>query len=224
MTTPPTYRCAACSTTVLDTSRPACANCGVDFTKVMPTLDAQVGSPSAVVDKVGDAGSAREAPADPLVAPPGAIVQAVASGGSRRGWIILGSVIFAAILAAAGFIGLTESGALTPHHTITGDFQLNSSDFSGITVIGTSCQGKSGYGDIVPGAGVTIKDGDGKLLAATSLGSGTGNVMTCDFKFSLTNVPEVAFYTITISRRGDLSYSLAQMQSNSWTLSLTLGS
>jgi hypothetical protein len=150
-----------------------------------------------------------------------------ASGGARRGWLVLGVVIFLAIVAAAAFLGATNSGLLTPHHTIKGTFALidttGNALFPSITSTGGVCQGSGGYGDISPGISVVIKDGDGKTLATTQLGSGSGGSTRCDFAFDLENVPEVAFYSIEISHRGALSYSLADMKAMDWSLDLTLG-
>jgi hypothetical protein len=129
-------------------------------------------------------------------------------------------VIFIAIVAAAAFISLGASGALLPKHTVTGSFVLTDTTetFSG------SCSGRGGYSDVRAGTNVVLKDGDGKLLATGSLGTGTGIGSTCSFSYSLPGVPEVPFYTIEVGSRGDLSYSLAEMRSMDWRVDLTLGS
>jgi hypothetical protein len=164
---------------------------------------------------------------EPLVAPdaPIAISTTAAPSSSRRGWIILGGVIFAAVVGAAAFIGLNNSGALAPHHDITGSFELidTNTSFSSISTSGSTCKGTGGYGDIGPGTNATLKDGDGKILATGSLGQGAGNATHCSFAFALPAVPEAPFYQIEVGHRGGLTYSLADMQGFGWTLSLTLG-
>jgi hypothetical protein len=74
------------------------------------------------------------------------------------------------------------------------------------------------------GAGVTLKDGDGKVLATSFLGSGSGTQNSCTFTFNLLNIPEVPFYTVEVSHRGQLSYSLSDLKAQGWILSLSLGS
>jgi hypothetical protein len=156
---------------------------------------------------------------------PAAPYIASASGGLRRIWIVLGIVIFAAIVAAAAVVALAGSGTLTPHHTIAGDFDLIATDqtFPSIEMVGGGCNGTGGYSDIAPGAPVTLKDGDGKVLGSTVLGEGSGSVTNCDFKFSIPTVPEVPFYSIEVGRRGAITNSLAVMQASNWAFGLTLG-
>ena len=185
-----------------------CAKCGNDFWK---------------------GASAEGAPTSPAPPLPGASATlqpgAMAPAGNRRIWVILGVVIFLAVVAAGGFLALTNSGAFVPHHTISGTFTLlDTSTEPSITRSGSGCEGGGGYNDIRPGAGITLKDGDGKVLATSSLGAGSGTNTSCDFTFSLTNVPEVPFYTIEISHRGALSYSLSDMKAQVWDLALSLGS
>lgn len=146
-------------------------------------------------------------------------------GGVRRIWLALGIVIFVAVVAAAGVVALAGSGSLTPHHTIAGTFDLLATDqtFPSIEMVGSGCDGTGGYGDIAPGAQVTLKDGDGKILGSTSLSTGSGSTSSCTFKFSIANVPEVPFYSVEIGRRGAVTDSLAEMQATGWVFGLTLG-
>ncbi|MEA2576491.1 MAG: hypothetical protein QOD78_79 [Chloroflexota bacterium] len=125
-----------------------------------------------------------------------------------------------AIIAAAAFISLGGSGALLPKHDIAGTFTLTD---SGDTFF-PSCSGNGGYSDIRPGANVVLRDGDGKLLSTGALGAGVGSGSQCVLDFSLPEVPEVSFYTIEVGKRGNLSYSLADMKSMGWAIDLTLGS
>jgi len=69
-----------------------------------------------------------------------------------------------------------------------------------------------------------MKDGSGKLLSTGSLAEGTGTATQCTFAFTLPDVPEVPFYTVEVGRRGSLSYSLSDLKSQGWKLTLTLGS
>jgi zinc-ribbon domain len=147
----------------------------------------------------------------------------------RRTWLILGGVIFVALVAAAAVVGLGGSGAVAPHHAITGTLQLNdTSDASGgahgITAgVANQCNGSGGFSDIVPGTQVTVKDGDGKLLGTGTLSAGSGDINHCSLTFTVAGVPEVAFYAIEVSHRGALDFSLAQMQTNGWIVGMSLG-
>ena len=135
-------------------------------------------------------------------------------------------MIFVAVVAAAGFIGLNASGALTPHHNVAGTFELidTKADFPSIQVVGGSCKGTGGYSDLGPGTPVTLKDGEGKVLGATTLGNGSGSTRDCLFTFSFASVPEASFYSLEVGKRGELTYSLADMQSRSWAIGGTIGS
>lgn len=178
-----------------------CRSCGFDFDAPRAALPDPETVPEA------------------LATPSAAAAPSVGSS-PRRGWIILGSVIFVAIVAAAAFISLSGSGALLPKHDIGGSFTLTATG----ETFHSPCSGTGGYSDIRSGTNVVLKDGDGKLLSTGSLGSGAGSGNDCVFEYSLNDVPEVPFYTIEVGKRGDLSYSLADMKSMGWSVDLTLGS
>ena len=145
--------------------------------------------------------------------------------GSRRGWIVLGAVTLVAIVGLFGFLGISSSDVFTSHHKISGTLTLLNSDTNSpsVTSTGAVCQGAGPYGDIAAGNGVALKDADGKLLAITSLGVGSGSPTSCVFGFTLKDVPEVPFYSIEVGRRGQAGYTLADMKSNDWTLALSMG-
>jgi hypothetical protein len=186
-----------------------CPSCGQDFNAV-PVVDAGQG---------GTETATNANPAGPKDQP-----NLAEAPGARRPWLLLGVVIFVAVVAAGAFLALAGSGAFVPHHTVAGTFTLTDTDTDpSITTIANGCEGTGGYSDIRPGAGVTLKDGDGKVLATSFLDSGSGTANSCSFTFSLANVPEAPFYTVEISHRGQLSYSLSDMKAQDWSLSLTLG-
>ena len=197
-----------------------CRTCQFDFDTLgaAPAAVAPIGPPSNPPGL--EVGPAAAAPA-PAIAAVGIAPQR----DLRRIWLALGIVIFVAVIAAAAVVALASSGSLTPHHTISGTFELLDTDqtFPSITVVGASCHGTGGYADIDAGAEVTLKDGDGKILGSTELSDGTGSVTSCTFTFSIADVPEVGFYSVEISHRGAITNSLAQMQANGWMFGLTLG-
>lgn len=208
-----------------------CPKCGLDF-------EAEAASAEGVPESVPGAapspsmgitpkwiGEPPMAPSDTRPTSASAVVPLPVTGNSRRGWFILGGVIFVAVVAAAAFLAATNSGMLTPHHTVAGDFVLTDTSTltTGIVSDFAGCHGTGGYSDIGPGTGATLKDGEGKILATAALGSGTGTSITCTFTFTFTNVPEVPFYSFEIGHRGALTYSLQDMTSKGWTLGASLG-
>jgi hypothetical protein len=180
--------CPRCGTARVGALR-FCRSCAFDYDS-LPQAD--VRSPAVASPPI--------AVADGPPLPSSAPSAAPASTSSRRGWILLGAVIFAAIVAAAGFVSLNNSGALSPHHDIAGTFDLTTTDSAP-----SSCEGSGGYADIKPGVNVTIRDGEGKLLGTTSLEGGTGSGTTCSFTFTFRSIGEVPFYTVEVGRRGALS-------------------
>jgi hypothetical protein len=200
--------CPSCGTTRVGALR-FCRSCGFDYDSVRDSPTQPTAMPS-------------DGP--PVVLPMAAASATPTSG--RRPWLILGVVIFVAVVAAAGFISLNSSGILTPHHDVVGTFEVDNTDttLSAITVVGGTCKGTSGYSDLGPGTPVTLKDGDGKLLGTTTLGTGSGTAVRCTFSFNFTNIPEVSFYTLEVGRRGGISYGLSDMKAQSWSMGATIGS
>lgn len=134
--------------------------------------------------------------------------------------VVLVVVLVGGVLVAA--LGTGKSG-----HTLRGTFALFDTDAFSSSTSGSSCTGGSGYDDIREGADVNVYNETGKLVATSSLLGGTiasdANA-TCTFPFSVSNVPDAKFYKVEVSHRGGLTYSAADMRSNGWDLSLTLGS
>ena len=46
----------------------------------------------------------------------------------------------------------------------------------------------------------------------------------CQFGFSVTGLPRRPFYVVSTGTRSGVTYSFAQLQSASWTITLTIGS
>lgn len=201
---PETKTCPRCAEEVRAAAR-VCRFCGHEFDQLSPA------------EHVVAADAPRASPSK----------EALAAGrsGSRRRKRVLGGAILVALLAGGGFFALRGGGSLTPRHTIAGTLQLTLTDFTSPTIrqSGSGCEGAGGYADISEGVGVSLRDGDGKLLAASALGPGRSSPLRCTFAFTLENVPEVPFYTIEVGRRGGLSHSLADVRAMGWSLQLSLG-
>lgn len=216
--------CPQCGTPRVGALR-FCRSCGFDFDAVPETAagGAAVPPTGPTEGPMATAGiavpSVDEGPGPPFPS------ITTAANGRRRAWVVLGAVIFVAVAGAIAFVGLGSSGALSPRHTIDGTFELNDSDteFSSISTTGGTCKGTGGYSDMGPGRPVTVRDDTGKILASTTLGTGTGSSRRCVWVFTLPDVPEVSFYAVEVGRRGEVTYSLADMKANDWTVSLTLG-
>jgi hypothetical protein len=92
------------------------------------------------------------------------------------------------------------------------------------------CSGSSvgsGYGDIGEGTQVVVKDPTGKIIATGALGSGTwkkGDILSsCVHPFTVRDIPKADFYTLSIGRRGDQTYSRSDLEQRGWRVDLTLG-
>lgn len=88
------------------------------------------------------------------------------------------------------------------------------------------CAGTGGYSDIAAGAGVTIQDASGKVIATTVLGNGEQVLdeqvgAACHFDFTASDVPASTFYKIEVSHRGLVTFSRARVDAG--TAQLTLG-
>jgi Protein of unknown function (DUF732) len=119
----------------------------------------------------------------------------------------------------------TEGFHVLETATVTGSFALRDDSPNmyapAITVSGSSCSGSGGYSDIDEGRQVTVKNGKGDILTTTVLESGEGGRFLCTFKFWFDITEGEDRYVVTVSRRGDMSYSFAELKDNG--VSLVLG-
>lgn len=109
--------------------------------------------------------------------------------------------------------------------TVTGSFTLKDESPNvyapAITVSGSGCSGSAGYADIDRGTQVTVKNGQGDILATAFLQAGQGGRFLCTFPFSFEITEGEDRYVVSVSRRGEMSYSFADLKANG--LSLVLG-
>jgi hypothetical protein len=131
----------------------------------------------------------------------------------RRTGLIVGLVVAAVVvLVGAGVVVL----GLTGHTPISVPGVSRGFQVRGMLTV-ANCD-SLGYDDIQAGTEVTITDESGKVLAVGKLNGGAAH---CNFPFVIDNVPPgEKFYGITISHRGTLHYTEAQMRQE---LDLTLG-
>ncbi|KIZ16846.1 hypothetical protein SNA_17785 [Streptomyces natalensis ATCC 27448] len=83
------------------------------------------------------------------------------------------------------------------------------------------CTGYSGYDDIAKGAGVTVYDSAGKVVATGALGTGKPDSGACVFVAEVPGVPEGSrFYQVEVSHRGKVTVSAAEAKGGKFAASL----
>lgn len=131
------------------------------------------------------------------------------------------------IVAAILVVGLTACGAsaLPPEaagQTIDGTFVLHAQRGN---FAPNGCTGDGGYADIASGMGLTLKDGEGTILATSRLerGETSDDRKECHFAFTFEDVPDADFYVVESSGRGEQTYSRAELKAADWTINLEIG-
>jgi len=93
----------------------------------------------------------------------------------------------------------------------------------------------SGYDDIAEGTTVVVKNEKGTLIATGKLGQGGLSTdyngigspgwqdVGCTFPFTVTGVPKASIYTVTVSNRGEQTYSADDLTAKNWNVELSLG-
>jgi hypothetical protein len=107
-------------------------------------------------------------------------------------------------------------------HEVTGTFEVFDSRYAYVAD-GASCSGVGGYDDIRAGTPVSVRDGAGGILAAGTLRSGYVEGLRCVFTFELIGVDRSDVYTFEVGRRGELTYSHAELAADGWHVDLYLG-
>ena len=116
--------------------------------------------------------------------------------------------------------------AKAPNYILKGSLTLYDSDIAGSS---SDCYGTGGYDDLDSHMPVTVKDGSGAILATGNTGKGYNTdklrrfMISCTFDFTL-EVPKSDFYSIELNsgRRGQLNYSLQELQDMDWIVDLTI--
>lgn len=104
---------------------------------------------------------------------------------------------------------------------VTGSITVRDTDQAYST--GASCSTDGGYDDVRIGTDVVVKDGQGAIIGVGSLEEGEAdNAFDCRFDFSL-EVKDSEFYSFEIGDRGELSYSRADLEAQSWNVAFSLG-
>lgn len=127
--------------------------------------------------------------------------------------IVAGLVIIAALATYIAYEVtrpelVTVAGTVTITDNIDGD---------------SICQGKDGFDDIREGTIVVIHDPANKVIATGSLRRGKGESdfpTTCQFAFTVPDVPRQKFYGIEVSHRGVVTFTAAQVADGKVALSM----
>lgn len=127
--------------------------------------------------------------------------------------VVIGAPVLV-VLAAGSIVAAVAFSA--PHaFTAKGSVLLAGADCTSIP---------AGFDDINQGAGVTIKDPSGKVVAVGELGGGKdiGDGLGCSFTFSVKDVPSgLGIYGVEVSHRGLLQYKEAVLKRDGAEMSLT---
>lgn len=133
----------------------------------------------------------------------------------------LGAGLLAAALLA---VACAESAApTTAPRTISGTFTLENGEPADRS--GGDCRGTRGYGDMRSGVDVTVRDAAGTIVGTARLAADSayryGN--GCRYLFTVGPLPDSGFYSVEVGRRGDLTYSAAELDAMGWRVELDLG-
>jgi hypothetical protein len=90
---------------------------------------------------------------------------------------------------------------------------------------GDVCTGEGGYSDVSSGTEVVVTDQAGEIVGVGRLREGLIIDVNygCRFEFTVDVPPGLPFYTVEVGRRGELTYTLAEMEADRWFLDLSVG-
>ncbi len=124
------------------------------------------------------------------------------------------AIAAAAILIAVGLVAyfaLQASDKPPPAEpfTLAGSVRLNSNSTKTTGLPGGyKCAGAREFGDVGPGAPVTVEDESGKLLAKGAVESSNNGRDSCVMVFSVDDVPGGAeFYRVQVAQQDEMSYT-----------------
>jgi hypothetical protein len=173
---------------------------------------------------VGLIGPRRQSPCDAPTRIVGSVVTAISIAVERRKSAhTFGGFLLAMIVTACGGAVVstapTQQPLRTPQtHTLTSSSTQRSGDV---------CVGTGSFSDVRAGLAVVVRDadrnviGDGRLQDADASGLGTEvGPETCAYEFTIRGLPRVQVYSIEIGDRGELMYSLDEIERMNWRLEL----
>jgi hypothetical protein len=128
---------------------------------------------------------------------------------------------FAWVIGLACLISISSCG--TTIHTLKGTIDLSDLQTS-LSGCDTS-QSNDGYTDIAAGEQVIVKNASGTTIGTGMLGSGhpLSDDANCHYDFTVVGLPDSSYYVIGIGSRGTQTFSESQLNSDHWSITLTLG-
>lgn len=145
-------------------------------------------------------------------------------GKSHRatGMLVLVTLAVAAPLVVLAATNDRSSGTSTPAvpQALVGSFTL-----WGPTPLADPCQPRAKAQDIRVGAPVRVRDGRGRVVAATTLSGGRPDTTHrgCVYRFAVSPLPVTSAYTVQVGRRLGASYSTADLARTRGNVALNLG-
>lgn len=141
----------------------------------------------------------------------------------RRAILIAGAVCVASACGAS--TPAAPPATDPPRHQITGTLRLTASGL--VHGKDNTCTPTGGYSDLHSGTQVLVKDGASKVIAQGRLeeghqGDGKNANVICVFSFTVPEVPDADFYLVSVSHRGDVSHTRAEMDAANWNVELSL--
>lgn len=156
---------------------------------------------------------------DTMTAPVAAPVPAaeVATPRKRRRLVpalVAGAVALAIVVAVVAYFALQPAATapVAEPFTLTGKLRLAGADMktTGLPA-GYKCAGAREFGDIGPGAPITVEDESGKLLAKGSFRRSIAIKDDCLLNFEVVDVPAGAhFYRVHVGQDREMSYTEAE--------------
>jgi hypothetical protein len=143
--------------------------------------------------------------------------------GKRKPQLIVGGVVCLLVILAAIVLAFHPLGLLVGTHRINGTMELITTPDSIEDNDDGTCNGSGGYDDMSSGSAVIVKDQAGNIVGTTSLSTGSGGGFICKWTFQL-DVPDTAFYQVSVGHRNPISYSREDLKNKKWTIDLSLGS
>lgn len=91
-----------------------------------------------------------------------------------------------------------------------------------------ACMGYGAYSDLTDAFVITVRDGTGNVIGTGQVsetsGSRSGASSTvCVLKVVINDLPDTAFYTLEMGKRGSPTYSFEDLASKRWIVNVTVG-
>jgi hypothetical protein len=132
--------------------------------------------------------------------------------------VAAGMAVLGGTLGIVSVTGGQDEPAKPATFTLRGTFELN----EGSTRIDSGCEGYRGYNDIAKGAGVTVYNAVGAVVAKGELGDSTYTGSVCAFKLFVVDVPDgEKFYQVEVTHRGKITVPAEDAKAG--RVALTLG-